>query len=116
VWALRSATSAALVLNARYEAARAWAAQLDNSKQWSNALSELATITTGSSSGSGTTNAEREQIVALRQRWEKFLAKHERDIRKGHTFDLGDPELPENLFAPHMQLTRKDGTSWPTKK
>lgn len=116
VWALRSASAAALSLDARYEAARAWAAQLDNSVHWYTALLELRTIVVGGSSGSGHNIADRQTIIALRKRWEDFLAKHQRDIRKGRVFEPGEPALPEDLFAPHMEIERKNGTRWPPKK
>ena len=116
IWALRSATTAALALDARHEAARAWAAQLDNAQHWHTALSELANVIVGPWSGGGATTADRATIVALRKRWETFLAEHERDIRKGRVFHPGEPALPENLFAPHLEIQRKDGTRWPLKK
>ena len=114
--ALRSATQAALAVGARYEAARAWAAQLDDAQRWHKALSELATIVIDRCSGGGDTGADRKTIVALRKRWEAFLAKHERDLRKGRIFHPGESALPENLFAPHLEIQCKNGTSWPPKR
>ncbi len=116
IWALRSASTAALALNARYEAARAWAAQLDSLTHWHTALSELAGIIVGTSSGGGTTVADRETLIALRKRWDAFLTKNEHAIREGRVFKPGEPMLPENLFAPLRQIQRKDGTSWPPAK
>lgn len=116
VWALRSATKAALALGARHEAARAWAAQLDDAQHWHTALSELANIVIGPWSGGGDTTADRTTIIALRKRWEAFLAKHERDLRKGRSFQPGESALPENLFAPYLEIARKDGTRRPPKK
>ena len=116
IWALRSATGAALALDARYEATRAWAAQLDHPQHWHAALSELATIIIGPWSGSGTNTAKRKTLIALRERWERFLAQHEREIRKGRTFRPGDPALPENLFAPHLEIEVNPGERWPAKR
>jgi hypothetical protein len=104
------------VLDARFEAAQTWAARLDNPEHWYDALSQLASITLGSSSGGGHSIADRETILALRKRWNAFLQKNERDIRKGRVFKPGDPELPEDLFSPHMELDQKDGTRWPPQK
>ena len=113
VWTLRSATNAALALGARYEAARAWAAQLDDVQRWNTALTELARLVMDQSPSGVSTDAERTTIIALRRRWENFLVKNEPAIRKGRVFHPGEPALPKNLFAPLAEIRLKDGTRWP---
>lgn len=113
VWTLRSATNAAVALGARYEAARAWAAQLDDAQRWNTALTELAKLIMDQSPCGVSTDAGRTTIIALRKHWENFLVKNERPIRQGRVFHPGESALSKNLFAPLAEIELKDGTRWP---
>jgi hypothetical protein len=103
-WLGSAAHRLALKYGARYECAMGWASRLVVPKDINDyathrALQHLFEITVGRGPNGGfTPRLDPASAQALRERWEKFLTANKNRIQAGHTFQLGDKDMPADLL------------------
>jgi len=99
-WLLRAAGSAGLQLGGNYEFWNVWADRLADENLFAIALDNLSASLEGLSGGtSGNTDLSREERLALKAAWKKFLSDHETELREGKKFKYTDPAVSPALFG-----------------
>jgi hypothetical protein len=113
-WLLREASAAAKKLGAGFDLVNAWADRLVEEHLYNLALDALQTVIEGlPGSWSGRTDLSREERIALRNEWRRFLARHEDEIRRGKKFKMDDPALSKSLFGRARTWQLSNGKLWP---
>ncbi len=115
-WLLRAAGSAGLQLGGGYDFLEAWSDRLVDENLYDIALDNLSTALDGLSGGtSGRTDLTREERLALKAAWKKFLSAHETELRQGKKFKYTDPAVSPALFGRARQWDSLPGGAppWP---
>ena len=114
-WLLGQASEALKKLGSRYDLFEAWADRLNEDEEVGSlarsALQELAVGKAGSTIMR--TALSREERLALRREWKKFLEEHADEIRQGDTISLDNPAITPALLGPETQMYFPDGKVWP---
>ena len=103
-WLDDAAHRLAVRYGAAGECARAWTARLVvprdiNDYATHRALQHLFEMTTGRGPNGGFfPQLDTAGAQALRKRWEVFLAANKEKVQAGHTFRLGDADMPADLL------------------
>ena len=110
-WLINCAVNASYKLDSKWETLQILVSRLDESDKYGELIDPIRRFVIKDESGSsgGTTSSE---DTFLKERWMKFLEKHDERIKAGNLFSFQDKEITPDLF-PGYHWFLKDGTSWP---
>jgi hypothetical protein len=105
MWQFRTASSAALALDARWERLEVIVGRMDDPQMTALCLQELVYDVLKNPGGwSGPSEKwTAEEARACKARWVKFLREHGKELRDGKQFPRNDPAITPDLF-PTMVL------------
>ena len=65
------------------------------------------------SNGGGNSGIKSDEINGVKKAWLKFVLEHQKELKDGKRFKIGDPALERALFPKSYHFRKTDGTTWP---